>query len=72
MVLKAEIATDGGKLLLTRAIAESKLRYDLGKNPALDKVRERSRIDALQAAVIAAGMVAIGYAGAVGEWDMDP
>ena len=52
----------GGKLrvaeslCLRSAIAESSIRYDSSGNPALDKARSRSRIDALQAAVIAAGL----------------
>ena len=52
----------GGKLkvaetlVLRSAIAESSIRYDASGNPALDKARSRSRIDALQAAVIAAGL----------------
>ena len=40
--------------MLRSAIAESSIRYDSAGNPALDKARARSRIDALQAAVIAA------------------
>lgn len=43
-------------LLMASAIAESSLRYDSGGNAALDKARHHSRIDALQAAVIAAGL----------------
>ena len=34
------------------AIAESAIRYDAAGNPALDKDRQQSRIDVLQAAVI--------------------
>ncbi|MCZ0942503.1 MAG: terminase large subunit [Gammaproteobacteria bacterium] len=41
--------------MLTFAIKESEVRYDPGGNEALDKRKHRSRIDALQAAVIAAG-----------------
>lgn len=44
--------------LLAHAIAESKLRYDAAGNPALDKSTRRSRIDCLQAAVIAVGLAA--------------
>ena len=43
-------------LLLASAIRESSVRRDPGGNPALDKHRERGRIDALSAAVIAAGL----------------
>ena len=52
----------GGRLavveswLLRSAISESILRRDGAGNPALDKRRERGRIDALSAAVIAAGL----------------
>ena len=43
-------------LLMVSAIKESILRRDAAGNPALDKHKQRSRIDALQAAVIAAGL----------------
>ena len=52
----------GGKLrvrenlLLTSAIAESEVRRDVSGNPALHKARQHGRIDALSAAVIAAGL----------------
>ena len=41
-------------MILSGKLAESSIRYDSAGNPALDKARARSRIDALQAAVIAA------------------
>ena len=43
-------------LLMRSAIRESALRYDGAGNPALAKDRTRGRIDALAAAVIAAGL----------------
>ena len=43
-------------LLLRSAVASSELRYDNAGNPALDKRKARARIDALSAAVIAAGL----------------
>ena len=43
-------------LLIASAIKESKVDRDPRGNPALDKHRQRGRIDALQAAVIAAGL----------------
>jgi len=43
-------------LLMASAIKESSIRRDGAGNPALDKHRQRGRIDALQAAVIAAGL----------------
>lgn len=43
-------------LLLASAIAESALDFDRRGNPALDKGRAKGRIDALSAAVIAAGL----------------
>ena len=43
-------------LLMMHAIAESSVTRDSGGNPKLDKARTRGRIDALQAAVIAAGL----------------
>jgi len=54
-VLEKRIKTTGN-LLLESAIAESALRYDGAGNPALDKRAHASRIDALQAAVIAVGL----------------
>ena len=43
-------------LLLRSAVASSELRYDNAGNPALSKGKARARIDALSAAVIAAGL----------------
>ncbi len=43
-------------LLLEAAISESSIRRDEAGNPALSKARDKARIDALQAAVIAAGL----------------
>ena len=43
-------------LLMRSAIASSTLRFDKAGNPALDKAGSTRRIDALQAAVIAAGL----------------
>ena len=45
----------GESLLLESAIQQSRLRYDPNGNPALDKARQKSRIDALSAAVLAIG-----------------
>ena len=46
-------------LLMASAIRESELRYDGSGNPALAKSRQKSRIDALSAGVIAAGLSSI-------------
>lgn len=46
-------------LLWTSAIMESEIRYDAAGNPALDKRRKYSRIDVLQAGVIAAGLAVL-------------
>ena len=54
-------------LLMEHAIAESHIRRNETGNPALAKARQRGRIDALQAAVIAAGLGEL-Y-GAAGDWD---
>lgn len=43
-------------LLMASAIRDSAIRYDGTGNPALDKGRAKGRIDALSAAVIAAGL----------------
>ena len=45
-----------GSVMLESAIASSMLRYDSAGNPALDKAHSAARIDALSAAVIAAGL----------------
>lgn len=45
-----------GSVMLEAAIANSVLRYDVAGNPALDKAGDKARIDALSAAVIAAGL----------------
>lgn len=54
-VLGREMATPGSTMLES-AIASSVLRFDGAGNPALDKARNNARIDALSAAVIAAGL----------------
>ena len=54
-------------LLWRYAIRESDIRYDGGGNPALDKRRHASRIDILQAAVIAAGLRALADKGEGGN-----
>ena len=46
----------GRSLFLESSIRESMLRFDENGNPALDKRRQKGRIDALQAAVLAAGL----------------
>ena len=45
-----------GSVMLEAAIANSVIRYDVAGNPALDKAGDKARIDALSAAVIAAGL----------------
>ena len=55
LVLAGRLRT-AESLLMESAIAESSVRRDEAGNPALSKARERSRIDALQAGVIAAGL----------------
>ena len=44
-------------LLMTQAIYGSRLRFDVGGNPALDKAHYRNRIDAVSALVLACGLV---------------
>ena len=48
-----------GSTMLEAAIANSMLRFDGAGNPALDKASNKARIDALSAAVIAAGLAEI-------------
>ena len=55
-------------LLMARAIMESSIRRDPGGNPALDKARSKGRIDALSAAVIAAGLAALDEARPRSKW----
>ena len=55
LVLSGKLAV-APSLMLRAAVADSELRYDPAGNPALDKRRQRARIDALSAAVIAAGL----------------
>ena len=55
LVLAGKVRAREG-LLLTSAIMESEVRRDVGGNPALAKARLNGRIDALSAAVIAAGL----------------
>ena len=57
MVLDQTATVCVGMDLLSMAISESVIRYDGAGNAALDKSRRRGRIDALQAAVILAGLV---------------
>ena len=45
----------GGNMLLLHAVVESQLRHDSNGNAALEKSRQRGRIDALSAAVLAVG-----------------
>ena len=58
LVLREEIHT-APSLLMRNAIKESSIRRDGAGNPALDKARDHGRIDALSAAVIAAGLAEI-------------
>ena len=43
-------------VLIPSAIRESIIRYDANGNPALDKRRQKGRIDVLQAGILAAGL----------------
>ena len=59
LVLQRRLSVGAGKVLLHNAIASSSLRYDGAGNPALVKANRGSRIDALQSAVIGAGLAAV-------------
>ena len=50
------IAVVSGRALMAHAISESAIRRDGSGNPALEKGRQRGRIDPLSAAVIACGL----------------
>ena len=54
--VEGETLRPGESLFLRSAIAESMLRYDENGNPSLHKGRQRGRIDALSAAVLAVGL----------------
>lgn len=56
-VLERRIKTRDNPLAML-AISESEIRTDAAGNPALDKAKARSRIDIVQAAVIAVGLPA--------------
>ena len=55
-VADRSISIAQGKNLMAHAISESAIRRDGSGNPALERGRQRGRIDALSAAVIAAGL----------------
>ena len=55
LVLDRQVATRPS-LMFRAALADSVVRYDANGNQALDKKRQRGRIDVLSAAVLAAGL----------------
>ena len=55
-VADRSITVAEGKALMAHAISESAIRRDGSGNPALEKGRQRGRIDPLSAAVIACGL----------------
>ena len=55
-VLTDDLKVTVGRGLLTHAISESSVRYDVAGNPAIEKARDGGRIDVLQSAVIALGL----------------
>ena len=55
-VLDGWIRPARGLALMVAAIEQSEVRRDPAGNPALSKIRQRARIDCLQAGVIAAGL----------------
>lgn len=54
--IREKYAKPTRSLLLEHAIAESAISFDKNRNPSLDKAKSKSRVDALQAAVIAFGL----------------
>ena len=48
-----------GSVLMASAIKGSRLRVDVAGNPALEKIKSKSRIDAAQASVISAGLAEV-------------
>ena len=67
LVLSGRLAV-APSLMLRAAVAASEMRYDATGNPALDKRRQRARIDALSAAIIAAGLGEIYQSPVVSEY----
>ena len=55
-VADRSITVAEGKALMAHAISESAIRRDGSGNPALEKGRQRGRIDPLSAGVIACGL----------------
>ena len=55
-VLERSIRVMVGRVLMIHAISESAIRRDPAGNPALDRARQRGRIDPLSAAVISTGL----------------
>ena len=55
-VYDRSITVAAGAELMLHAVVESELRRDPAGNPAIEKARQRGRIDPLSAAVIAAGL----------------
>ena len=56
-------------LALRSAVANSSIRYDPAGNPALEKARQRGRIDLLSALVIASGLAEIHGAQPRRKWN---
>ena len=55
-VKRGDLLVVHGSLLLTAAVTQSRVRYDTNGNPSVDRSRARSRIDALQAGLLAVGL----------------
>ena len=55
-VKRGDLVVVHGSMLLTAAVTQSRVRYDSNGNPSVDRSRARSRIDALQAGLLAIGM----------------
>ena len=58
-ILQHRLRVAVGRGLLAHAISESSVRHDVAGNPALEKARDKGRIDPLQSCVIACGLGAI-------------
>ena len=55
-VKRADLLVVHGALLMTAAVTQSRVRYDTNGGPSVDRSRARSRIDALQAGLLAVGL----------------
>ena len=67
MIYTGQISIAAGSLIWPFSIASSRLRFDSGGNPALDRSRARARQDLIAASAIACGLRALQRAADAGD-----